>query len=288
MRYIRNTLVMPGNNPSMLLKSISYGADSLILDLEDAVSPNEKDAARRLLVAHLKFLDWGDTQVIVRVNPMDTEMFMKDMEAVLPLGITAVTVPKVESAEQIREVERIVAQYEPKDCPPTEIIPVIETPLGVLRAEEIACASQRNCAITLGAADYTSAIGAQRSEGGQEFFFARAMVVNACAIAGIMAMDTPCMELDDMDVIYRDSLNSRRLGFSCKVCINPRQIPMVNAAFTPDQAEIEWAKRILVARDENEAKGIGVYAVDGKMVDRPVVLRAEKVMSMANAFGLTK
>ena len=286
MKFIRNCLVMPANNPAMLLKCVSYKADALFLDLEDAVSPNEKDAARRLLVAHLKFLDYGDTQVMVRVNPIDTEMFLKDMAAVLPLNIDAIIVPKIENAEQIRLVESLVEKYENKEREPIAIVPIVETALGISHVEEVALASKRVIGVIFGAADYTASIGARQTKAGHELFFGRAMVANACGAANIWAIDAPCCELNDEDEIINDSNMSRDLGYSCKICINPRQIPVVNRVFTPTEAEIDWARRVIEAKKEHAARGVGVFSVDGKMVDLPVALRAQRIMDIASALNL--
>jgi citrate lyase subunit beta/citryl-CoA lyase len=288
MNALRNVLFMPANNPAMLLKCPRFGADGLALDLEDGVSLTEKDAARRLLIAHLKTMDFGKAALIVRVNGADTEFFEKDIAAVAPMKIDLMIVPKIESAADVERVIASIERYENKNTPPIPILPILETPVGVLHAEEIAFSSKRVWGLSFGIADYTSALNISISKSGEETLFAKSIIANAASAAGIKAIDGPSLEIEDGEVIRQDSLHSRSLGYTGKVCINPRQIPYVNEAMTPTAKEVRYARRVIEAMEESVKKGSGVFALDGKMVDRPVVLRAQRVLEMASQLGLSE
>ncbi len=288
MKALRNVLFMPANNPAMLLKCPRFGADGLSLDLEDGVSLPEKDAARRLLVAHLKTMDFGKAALIVRVNGADTEFFEKDIAAVAPMKIDMMIVPKVESAADVHHVVSAIKKHENKNNPPIPIMPILETPAGVLHAEEIAFSSDRIWGLSFGVADYTSALNITITPSGEETLLAKSLIANAASAAGIKALDGPSLEIENGDVIRQESQRSRNLGYTGKICINPRQIPYVNEAMTPSPKEIRYARRVVEAMRESVKKGSGVFALDGKMVDRPVVLRAQRVLEMANELGLNE
>ncbi|EAX47774.1 Citryl-CoA lyase [Thermosinus carboxydivorans Nor1] len=281
----RTMLFIPGNNPGMLQNGGVFDADAVILDLEDAVSPQEKDAAR-LLVAHaLKYVDYAGSERVVRINPLDT-FGLEDIRAIVPCGPDALLVPKVQCAADIEAAARAVALAERPGQKPVNLIALIETPRGLAEAYAIATADRRVVALALGAEDYTAAIGAQRTPEGSEILTARTLLVNAAAAAGIQAIDTPYTDANDEAGLERDTAFAKHLGFRGKLTINPRQIDIIHRVFNPSAKEIDWARRVVAAIRQAEAEGSGVASLDGKMVDAPIVNRAERILQLARLLGL--
>lgn len=283
-------MFVPGNNPAMMQDAFIYGPDSIMLDLEDSVTMAEKDAARLLVYNALRTIDYGDTEMVVRINPLNTPYGKKDIEAVVKAGVDVIRMPKTETAEEVVEVEREIEKVEEEiGCPGrTKIMAAIESTLGVVNAYAIATASKRMMGIALGAEDYCANLKTQRSPEGTELLMARQTIVVAARAAGIDALDTVYSNLNDMDTFRREVELIKQLGFDGKSIINPRQIEVVNEVFTPKQKDIDKALTIIAAIKEAEKKGSGVIAVNGKMVDRPVVIRAERTITMALAAGVLK
>lgn len=281
-------MFVPGNNPGMMADAHIYGPDSIMLDLEDSVSMAEKDTARLLVYNALKSVDYGDTEMVVRINPLNTPYGKKDIEAVVKAGVHVIRMPKTETADEVREVEAEIEKVERElGClGRTRIMAAIEGARGVVNAFDIATASDRMMGIALGAEDYCANLKTQRSKGGDELRLARETIVVAARAAGIAALDTVYSNLNDMDTFRAEVEYIKTLGFDGKSIINPRQIEVVNSVFTPTEKEIEKAKAIVTAIKEAEAKGSGVIALNGKMIDRPVVIRAERTIQMAKAAGV--
>ncbi len=281
-------MFVPGNNPGMMADAHIYGPDSIMLDLEDSVSMAEKDTARLLVYNALKRVDYGDTEMVVRINPLNTPYGKKDIEAVVKAGVHVIRMPKTETADEVREVEAEIEKVERElGClGRTRIMAAIEGARGVVNAFDIATASDRMMGIALGAEDYCANLKTQRSKGGDELRLARETIVVAARAAGIAALDTVYSNLNDMDTFRAEVEYIKTLGFDGKSIINPRQIEVVNSVFTPTEKEIEKAKAIVAAIKEAEAKGSGVIALNGKMIDRPVVIRAERTIQMAKAAGV--
>lgn len=281
-------MFVPGNNPGMMADAHIYGPDSIMLDLEDSVSMAEKDTARLLVYNALKSVDYGDTEMVVRINPLNTPYGKKDIEAVVKAGVHVIRMPKTETADEVREVEAEIEKVERElGClGRTRIMAAIEGARGVVNAFDIATASDRMMGIALGAEDYCANLKTQRSKGGDELRLARETIVVAARAAGIAALDTVYSNLNDMDTFRAEVEYIKTLGFDGKSIINPRQIEVVNSVFTPTEKEIEKAKAIVAAIKEAEAKGSGVIALNGKMIDRPVVIRAERTIQMAKAAGV--
>jgi len=292
MQRLRRTMMfVPGNNPGMMQDAFIYGPDSIMLDLEDSVTMAEKDAARLLVHNALKTIDYGDTEMVVRVNPLNTPYGKKDVEAVVKAGVDVIRMPKTETADEIRELEEEIIKVETElGCVGrTKIMAAIESALGVINAYSIATASKRMMGIALGAEDYCANLKTQRSPEGIELLLARQTIVVAARAAGIDALDTVYSNLDDMETFRKEVELIKQLGFDGKSIINPRQIEIVNEVFTPKEKDINKALKIIAAIKEAEKKGSGVIAVNGKMVDRPVVLRAQRTIDLAIASGvLTK
>ncbi len=288
-------MFVPGNNPGMMADAHIYGPDSIMLDLEDSVTMAEKDAARLLVYNALKTIDYGDTEMVVRINPLNTPYGKKDVEAVVKAGVDVIRMPKTETADEVREVEEEILKWETElGCVGrTKIMAAIESALGIVNAYPIATASKRMMGIALGAEDYCANLKTQRTQGdnpnfGIELLQARQMIVVAARAAGIDALDTVYSNLNDMDTFRREVELIKALGFDGKSIINPRQIEIINEVFAPKQKDIEKALKILAAIKEAEAKGSGVIAVNGKMVDKPVVIRAQRTIDLAIASGVLK
>ena len=284
MQRLRRTMMfVPGNNPGMMQDAYIYGPDSIMLDLEDSVTMAEKDTARLLVYNALKTIDYGDTEMVVRINPLNTPYGKKDIEAVVKAGVDVIRMPKTETAEEVKEVEAEIEKVETElGCVGrTKIMAAIESALGVVNAYAIATASKRMMGIALGAEDYCANLKTQRSPEGIELLLARQTIVVAARAAGIDALDTVYSNLNDMDTFRKEVELIKQLGFDGKSIINPRQIPVVNEVFIPKQKDIEKAMRVVAAIKDAEKKGSGVIAVNGKMVDRPVVLRAQRVIDLA-------
>lgn len=283
-------MFVPGNNPGMMADAHIYGPDSIMLDLEDSVTMAEKDAARLLVYNALKSVDYGDTEMVVRINPLNTPYGKKDIEAVVKAGVHVIRMPKTETAEEVREVEREIERVEQElGCVGrTKIMAAIESAIGVVNAYDIAIASPRMMGIALGAEDYCANLKTQRTPGGDELRLARETIVVAARAAGIDALDTVYSNLNDMETFRNEVEFIKTLGFDGKSIINPRQIEVVNEVFAPKEKDIAKARAIIAAIKEAEAKGSGVIAVNGKMVDRPVVIRAERTIKLAIASGILK
>ncbi|WP_454892797.1 citrate (pro-3S)-lyase subunit beta [Alloprevotella tannerae] len=289
MQRLRRTMMfVPGNNPGMMQDAFIYGPDSIMLDLEDSVTMAEKDAARLLVHNALKTIDYGNTEMVVRINPLNTAYGKKDVEAVVKAGVHVIRMPKTETAEEVREVEREIERVEKEiGClGRTKIMAAIESTLGIVNAYEIAVASERMMGIALGAEDYCANLKTQRSPEGTELLFARQQIVVAARAAGIDALDTVYSNLNDMETFRKEVELIKQLGFDGKSIINPRQIEVVNEVFAPTEKAIEKAKTIIAAIKEAEKRGSGVIAVNGKMVDRPVVIRAQRTIDLALASGI--
>ena len=283
-------MFVPGNNPGMMADAHIYRPDSIMLDLEDSVTMAEKDTARLLVYNALKSVDYGDTEMVVRINPLNTPYGKKDIGAVIKAGVDVIRMPKTETAEEVVEVEREIERVEREiGCEGrTLIMAAIESALGICNAYAIATASPRMMGIALGAEDYCANLKTQRTPDGDELRLARETIVVAARAAGIAALDTVYSNLEDMETFRKEVEFIHRLGFDGKSIINPRQIEIVNEVFAPTEKAIEKARIILAAIREAEAKGSGVIAVNGKMVDRPVVIRAQRTIDLAIASGILK
>lgn len=288
-RLRRTMMFVPGNNPAMVKDAGIYGADSIMFDLEDAVSMAEKDAARDLVYEALQTQDYGDAELVVRVNGQDTPYYANDVRAMVKAGIDVVRLPKAEDAEMVKKLDADITAAEKefgREEGSTMLMAAIESAKGVINAYQIASASDRMMGIALSAEDYTTDMKTHRYPDGAELEFARNMVLHAARAAGVAAFDTVFTNMNDTEGFYRETEYIHQLGFDGKSLVNPRQIPMVNKVYKPTKKEIENAKNVENAIKEAKLKGSGVISMNGQMVDRPVVLRAERVMRLAKASNL--
>lgn len=284
MKLRRSMLYVPGNAPAMLRDAHIYGPDSVMFDLEDSVSPREKDAARHLVFQALRHYDYAGVERIVRINGLETAFGLEDIAAVVCGGVDAVRLPKTDGPEDIIAVEQAVAAAERRFGRPAgsvKLVAAIESARGILAVREIATASPRLIAIAIGAEDFVTDMHTSRSPDGIELLAARSMLVMAARAAGIMAIDTVFSSVDDEEGFKREARLAKQLGFDGKSVIHPSQIAMVHAIYTPTPEEVAKARRVVAAAADAEAKGSGVIALDGKMIDKPIVERAMRVLALA-------
>lgn len=287
MRLRRTMQFIPGNNPGMLQNGGVLGADSIIMDVEDAITLREKDAARLLVASALTSVNFYRTERVVRINSIDT-FAEQDIRVIVPCGPDALLIPKVHCAADVHQVAAWVKAAERPGQRPVALIPQIESPQGVIEAYSIAVADKRVEALALGAEDYTATLVAQRTKEGTEILTMRMIVVNAAAAAGIQSIDTPFTDVNDEAGLMRDTALAKQLGFKGKLSINPRHIDIIHQVFSPSQKEIDWAVRVVEGLKQAEKEGSGVITVDGKMVDKPIVDRAQGVVQLARTLGILK
>lgn len=288
-RLRRTMMFVPGNNPGLIKDAGIFGVDSIMFDLEDAVNMNEKDSARYLVYEALQTFDYGNAELVVRINGLDTPFYENDIKAMVKAGIDVIRLPKTENADMIHELENLVEAAEKefgREVGSTHLMAAIESAMGVVNAYEIASASDRMIGIALSAEDYTTDMKTHRYPDGQELLYARNAILHAARAAKIAAFDTVFTNLDDEEGFIRETKLIHQLGFDGKSLINPRQIAPVNKVYAPTQKEILNAQNVMAAIEEAKRKGSGVIAMNGQMVDRPVVLRAERVMMLAKANNL--
>ncbi len=280
-RYRRSRLYLPGNTPKLAINAGLHHPDGLILDLEDSVAPAKKDEARILVRNTLLACDFYGTERMVRINQMP--LGLDDLEMMIPHNVNLVLLPKCESADEIKALETKIEGVKTKhNCNnPVWIMPIIESALGVMKAYEIATASEHVVALAIGLEDYTADLGTQRTREGTESFFARCMLVNAARAAGIQAIDSVFSDVSNMEALRQNVLTSKSLGFDGMGCIHPRQIPIIHDAFAPNDKEIDKAQKIVNAFYKAEEQGLGVVSLGSKMIDPPVVKRAQRTIHMA-------
>ncbi|MEE9190794.1 MAG: aldolase/citrate lyase family protein [Candidatus Neomarinimicrobiota bacterium] len=285
-RFRRSRLYIPGNQPKLMLNAGIHQPDGIILDLEDSVAPIEKEAARYIVRNALRALDFFDAERMVRIN--QGKLGVKDLECIVPHNVHLVLIPKVESATQIQDVDKVIKNTsrinKRKDS--VYLMPIIESGRGVLKALEIAEASSNIVALAIGLEDYTADIGAERTVSGRESFFARSMIVNAARAAGIQAIDTVFSDVSDEKSLRASVREAKSLGFDGKGCIHPCQIGPVHEEFAPSEVDIERAKEIVLAFDKATKKGLGVVSLGSKMIDPPVVKRSQRIVKLATAMKL--
>ncbi len=277
----RSRLYLPGNEPKYFINAGLHEPDGLILDLEDSVAPAQKYAAQLLVRNALRSVDFYNGERMVRINQLPKGL--DDLKYIVPHNVHVILIPKCESAQQVKDVEKEVEKLKKLHKVKNEIyfMPIIESALGVIKVYEIASASKNNCALTIGLEDYTADIGTQRTYEGRESFLARQMIVNAAKAVGIQAIDSVFSDISDMEALRLSVIEAKSLGFEGKGCIHPRQVKVVHDAFAPTEEEIEKAKKIVLAFEEAEKKGLGVVSVGSKMIDPPVVKRAIKTIDLA-------
>ena len=284
MELFRSLIFVPGNRADMLQKARQFDADVLVADLEDSVPPNEKDNARVLVSELGPTLAQRGQKLVVRVNSLDTGLTRQEIESVAGPHLYGVSVGKSESVLDIREYHKIASAAERRlglEVGHIKFIPWIENARAILGARDLACASPRTVAIAFGAEDYTDDMGVERTDVGEEVYFARCMVAAAAMAARVAALDGPFVSFRDPEGLRADCRTALKLGFKGKFAIHPAQLDIINETFTPGSEEIAYARRVVEAWQEAEAAGRGSTSLDGKMIDVPVVKRARNLLALA-------
>jgi citrate lyase subunit beta/citryl-CoA lyase len=285
----RTMMYVPGNNAGMIKDAHIYGADSIMFDLEDSVALKEKDSARFLVYNALKTVDYEGVETVVRINGLETPFGKEDLEAIVRAQPNVIRLPKTETAQDVIDVETAVAGIEAKMgilVGTTKLMAAVETALGVLNAVEIAKASDRLIGIALGAEDFVTDMKTTRSPEGIELLAARSQVLLAARAAGIYALDTVYSDVNNEEGFANEVKLIKQLGFDGKSVINPRQIQPVHEIYAPSEKEIKKSLRVIAASEEAARKGSGVVSLDGKMVDKPIIERARRALTLAQAAGI--
>lgn len=290
-RLRRTMIFLSAQKPGLIKDPLIYGADSLMLDLEDAVAENQKDAARFSLYHALKTVDYGDTEVIVRINGLDTPHWREDVRVCVAAGADGVRIAKCESVGDVIAVEKAIEAAEEefrKEKGRTLLMAALESPKGILNAQEIAAASERMFGIAISGGDLRRTMQVSPVRGGVELNTARGLVVLAARAAGVQCFDTVFTDLNDEEGFRAEVLLDKQMGFDGKSLVNPRQIAAVHEIYAPSEKEITAAEKIVRAVRENAAKGVGVFTVDGKMIDIAFLPGAERTIALAKACGMYK
>lgn len=287
----RSMLFLPGNTPNMLINGNCLGADAVIFDLEDAVAPAEKDAARILVRNTMKYMDFHGCEIIVRINSIDTPFWKQDVDEILPQKPNLILLPKTSCAQDVLAADAYITETEEKlgyARNTVRLMPLIETAQGVENAYAIASASDRVAALFLGAEDLTADLRCKRTKEGREIEYARTRLVVAARAANVDVYDTPFTDVNDDEGIEVDAAYAKALGFTGKASISPRHVEVINRVFSPSEKEIEYAYEVMEAIRQGKEQGKGAVALYGKMIDAPIVARAEQTIAMAKEMGLGK
>ncbi len=287
-RFRFSRLYLPGNTPAMMINAGLHSADGIILDLEDSVAPEKKDEARILVRNALRQVNFCGSERMVRIN--QDERGLKDLEFVIPQNVNLVLVPKCEHREMVQAVDVKISDIK-KACGlnnPVFLMPIIESALGVENSFEVARSSVNVVAMAIGLEDYTADLGVPRTKEGAESLYARERIVVAAKAAGIQPIDSVFSDVGDMEALRQNVLESKSLGFEGMGCIHPRQIAVIREGFAPGKEEIEKAMKIVSAFEDAKENGLGVVALGTKMIDAPVVARAQKTISLAAKLGLIR
>ena len=289
MELIRSLIFVPGNRENMLERARSFDADIIMVDLEDSVPPGEKVAAREMARQWVPALRAEGKRVMVRVNSLDTGLTRAELEMVVSPGLHGISLGKVESVRDIRTVDSLLAPLEAAagiEVGTLRVIPWIETAKAMWDARAIAESSVRVVAIAFGAEDFTNDMGIERTDTGEEVAVPRSLVPIAARAAEVGGLDSPFVRFRDPDALREDARRARRMGYTGKFAIHPAQLDIINETFSPSAEEIAYARRVMDAWDAAEAAGRGSLALDGRMVDVPVVKRAQNLLALSESIAL--
>ena len=288
-RLRRTMMFMNAQKPGLIKDAYIYGVDSIMLDLEDAVAENQKDAARFSLYHALKTIDYGDTEVIVRINGLDTPHWQEDIRVCVAGGADGIRIAKCESAQDVLTVEKATEEAEREfgvEVGRTLLMAALESPKGILNAYEICAASPRMFGVAISGGDFRKCMQTKPTASGIDMVTARGMMLIAARAAGIQCFDTVFTDLDDMDGFIAETRQNKEMGFDGKSLINPKQIRPVHEIFAPTEKEVIQAEMMVAAFRDAAAKGIGVFTVNGKMVDVAFIPGAERTLRLAKACGM--
>ena len=290
MTPLRSLLFVPGNTSRMLEKALGFAPDAFVPDMEDSVPLEEKANARSVTASFLPQLAAAGPMVIPRVNSLDTGLLEEDLAAVVGPYTYGVSVGKIDTRADIETISQLIEGLEKKSgLPPghTKLLPWIETAMAIVHAYEICASSPRIVGVAFGAEDFTNDMGIERTDDEAEIAYPRSVICVAARAAGVLALDTPYFSFRDPDGLRENALTARKYGFTGKFAIHPAQIEVINIAFSPSDAEIEHARRVLDAFAEAERQGRGSTSLDGKVIDVPVVKRAQAVIAQAQSMSPT-
>ena len=279
MPFIRSALFIPANNPGMVQTAHLLGSDAIIFDLEDAISLSQKDSARELLKAGFKFFKKDEVVRIVRINPLDSPYFYDDINMVKEFDIDYIMLAKAD----VMSVKALAQEL--KDTK-LKIITLIESAAGVLNLTDILMASDLVEGMLFGAEDYSLDMQIERTKASEEILMARQMIALTCKALNIFSLDTPFTDVEDFAMLDVDTRKAKAYGFTGKACINPRQVKYVNAVFTPTEKEIAYAQEVVFAANKAKEEGLGVFSLNGKMVDAPIINRSHLVLENAKKAGV--
>jgi citrate lyase subunit beta/citryl-CoA lyase len=284
----RSFLFVPGNRIDRIEKAFASPADAVIIDLEDAGAPSEKESVRKQIGAFLEKANRKN--IFIRINSVKTPFFTKDLEVIAQTSVQGIVIPKSDDPEVFRKVNQKLGELERQRSIPegqVRLIPQLESALGLSKAQEIGASTRRMLGLAFGAGDLTLDLGAKLTKTGEELFYARSHLVFASRLAGIYAIDAPFMiDVKDIEGLAAEARRSRQLGFRGKFCIHPSQIGPVNEIFSPSSDEMERARKIIEAYDRATSKGEGAIALEGEFIDPPVYERAKQVLDAAKRYGL--
>jgi len=279
---------MPGDDRRKIEKSTTLGVDSICMDMEDGVAANRKAEARTVIALAMKELDFKNSERCIRINSVGSDLEKFDLAAALTTNPDAIVVPKIESAEQVKWVSEHIETHELASHKPIGTVRLligVETAKGIMNLREIAEADKRLEAIIFGGEDYAASIGAIRTKAATELLYARQAVVTACAANDLQALDIVFIDFKDPEGLRVEAEEGAGFGFSGKQIIHPNQVQVAQEAFTPSAAAIEYAKRVVDAFEVSQKEGKGAFALDGKMIDMPLLKNAQKVLDRAKAAG---
>ncbi|PKK95253.1 MAG: CoA ester lyase [Tenericutes bacterium HGW-Tenericutes-5] len=279
----RSLLFIPGNNPSMLQNADVFLADAVIIDLEDAISIKEKDNARNLVHNYLTTSSVLPKQIVLRINSIDTVWYKKDLDLLKTNKINYLLIPKADSKTIIEVNEYLDTLFSNNNLDEIKLIALVETARGITEIDKFA-ENKRLCAILLGAEDLTNDLEIKRSETNQEIFYARSKVIFACATNKLISIDTPFTNINDIVGLEKDSAFSKSLGMKARACIHPNQLEIVNRIYSPSNEDINWALEVFKAHQANP--NVGAFQLKGKMIDKPIIERAKKIIEKAKLFNL--
>src|SRR5215207_1113747 len=285
----RALLYMPGDDRRKIEKATTLGVDCVCMDMEDGVAITQKTEARAVIAEAMKELDFGRSERCIRINSVGSGLEKYDLAAAVATNPDAVVVPKVETAQQVRAISEYIEIYERSSRMPVGTIRMligVETAKGILNLKDIAESDRRLEAIIFGAEDYAASIGATRTKEAMEVLYARSAVVTACAAHDLQAIDMVYIDFRDVDGLRLEAQQAAGLGFSGKQIIHPNQVAPVQEAFTPSLEAIEYAQRVIEAFITSQKEGKGAFALDGKMIDMPLLKNAQKVLDRAKAAGI--
>jgi citrate lyase beta subunit len=284
----RALLYMPGDDRRKIEKAATLGVDCVCMDMEDGVAISQKMEARAVIAAAMKELHFGNSERCIRINSLGSGFEKFDLAAAVATNPDTVVVPKIETAQQVRTISEYIEVYERSSKMPVGSIRMlvgVETARGVLNLKEIAGADRRLEAIIFGAEDYAASLGATRTREATEVLYARSAVITACAANDLQAIDMVYIDFRDVEGLRAEAEQGARLGFSGKQVIHPNQVAPVQEAFTPSSEAIEYAQRVIEAFTASQREGRGAFALDGKMIDMPLLKNAQKVLDRAKAAG---